>query len=83
MEGHAFGEAVGEIECFIEGVRKKMEPGFVAGMDAVYVIGPIDQHAAPDHDEKDRKIDPVHPTDGEGMFANDLFHVVKVAAAAA
>lgn len=78
MEGHAFGEAIGEIECFVKGVRKKMEPGFIAGMDPVDVIGPIDQHAAPDHDKKHREVDPVHPSDGEGMFGNDFFHVMPL-----
>ncbi|HTW45974.1 MAG TPA: hypothetical protein VMD58_10550 [Acidobacteriaceae bacterium] len=30
---------------------------------------PIDQQTAPDHDEKDWEIDPVHPPDREPVFA--------------
>ena len=56
-----------------------MEKDIVAQMDFKDIVGPIDQQPAPDHDENDRKIDPVHPADGEWMFGDDFFHGLKLA----
>ena len=74
MEGHAFGQPVGDAEILIEGFGEELEDDLPAELDLVHIVRPIDQQAAPDHDRQHGKIDPVIPADGEGMLMDDLFH---------
>ena len=70
VEGHPFGEPPGEVEAFVEGVGKKAEQDGIAEVDLEDVVGPIDEHPAPDHDEEYREVDPMHPADGQGVLGD-------------
>jgi hypothetical protein len=70
MKGHAFGQSGAEVECFVKGIWEKGEDNGVAEVDLVYIVCPVDEHSAPDHDEQDREVDPMHPADGQGMLGN-------------
>ena len=41
--------------------------------DAVDGVCPVNKNTAPDHQEKDREIDPVEPSNGEQMFFFEFF----------
>ena len=76
MKGHSFGEAVGDVQRFVKRCGEEGKQDVVSQVDLVDIVGPIDQHAAPDHHGQDREVDPVHPADGEGMFGDNFFHVI-------
>jgi hypothetical protein len=61
MHGHAEGELVIEVEGGIERVGEEVEEGELTQTDAVDVVGPVDQDAAPDHDGEEGEVDPVGP----------------------
>jgi hypothetical protein len=65
------------MQCVIKGIGKKFEQRCIAKTNFIYVIGPIDQEAAPDHDHQYRKIDPVKPSNSERMFRYNFFHEVE------
>ena len=73
MKTHAFCKPVWYVECFVKRVIKEFQEGLIAKTDPVDIICPIDEEPAPDHDGKHWKIDPVKPTDGEGVFFDDGF----------
>src|SRR6185436_18143896 len=53
---HTFREAVADVEEIVEPFRKEMEEGEAADSDAIYIVGPVDQHSAPDHQGQHREI---------------------------
>ena len=73
MQLQALGEAERDAEKVVEPRREKFEQLVITDPDRVDRIGPIDQHPAPNHQSKERKIDPMQPTDGERMFLFELF----------
>jgi hypothetical protein len=75
MKGHAFGQPAGDIELFVKGLREKGEQDIMTQADLVYIVGPVNQQPAPDHDGEDREVDPVHPADVEGMFEDYFLHI--------
>jgi hypothetical protein len=75
MKSHAFGQSFGEMERPIKAFREKAVKNIVAHPDLIDIVGPIDQHPAPDHGKEHREVDPVHPADSQGMLWDDFFHV--------
>lgn len=53
MHPHAFSETVMEMEGLVEPVGKEAR---------IKVIGPVNQGAAPDHQEQERKVEPMSPS---------------------
>lgn len=73
MQAHAFGQPEGNVKGLVERIGEKFEQGFIAPAQPVHIIGPVNQHTAPDHNTQHREIDPVKPADGEGMLLDDFF----------
>ena len=73
MPVHAFGKVVGDVQRFINPVREEMKERSFSNLYFVYVIGPVNQQATPDHTGQNGKIEPVKPPDGQGMLNNNLF----------
>lgn len=74
MKGHAFGEPMRDVERTIKRFGEKLKIRSAADPYFIYVIGPINEQAAPYHDTQQRKIDPMEPADGEGMLIDYFFH---------
>src|SRR5260370_30386894 len=57
------------------GAGKKMKQRKTADPDAIYIVGPVDQQPAPDHDGEQREVDPMQPAYCGRMFRLQPFHV--------
>ena len=42
------------------------------------MVGPVNLHTTPDHDEQHREVDPVKPANRQRVFMNNAFHEEKV-----
>src|SRR5580704_15768196 len=71
---HALREPEPQIQSTVEPVWKEMEPGDVAPIHPIDVVGPVDEKSAPDHSGQQRGIDPVKPPHRARMFCFELFH---------
>ena len=77
MKGHAFGQSGSKMQSCIKILWKKLDQFNPRNPDPVYIIGPVDQQSAPDHNRQHRKVDPVKPADGQRMFFLESFtHVL-------
>ena len=74
MKRHAFGEPLRNIKVCIKRIWKEMKKCMAKQSDSIFIVGPIDEHAAPYHYNKNRKIDPMRPADGERMFFINGFY---------
>jgi hypothetical protein len=72
------GDVVGCVDPLPEPFRKEAEECDLSYTDAINRVRmpisivrviPIDEEPAPDHDEKNREIDPMHPSDRKWMLA--------------
>src|SRR5580693_6210175 len=72
MPGHALREALVEMERAIETVGEEVKQRGVSPAEFINIVGPIDEHPAPDHDGQHGEIDPVKPADGGGMLGLEL-----------
>ena len=64
MKLKPLGQAKWNAEKIVETLWEKMEQLIAENPDAVNCVGPIDQHAAPDHNGKQREVDPMQPPYG-------------------
>src|SRR5882757_9031968 len=77
MERHSFSQALWYMEQIIVPVGKEANVGMPEKGDAVFIICPVDQHSAPDHNGQDREIYPVCPSHCQRMFFFNDFHSQK------
>ena len=78
MERHSFSQALWYVEQVIVPVRKEVNIGMPEKGDAIFIICPVDQHPAPDHNRQDGKIYPVCPSHYQRMFFFNDFHLVGI-----
>src|SRR5688572_16541340 len=75
VPGHPFGELALKPECRVKPIRKELEEREISPADSIYVVGPVDQEAAPDHQAEERHVDPVEPANRAGMLEFQALHV--------
>src|SRR5262249_35256471 len=78
---HADRQTLLEIQGAVETVGEEVEQRGVADANCVFVVGPIDQKSAPNHDGQERDVEPVHPADGPWVFRRQTVHDSSLAAA--
>ena len=63
-----------QVEGLVEPVGEEVEQRQAAQAHAVHIVGPVNQHAAPDHERQHRNIDPVKPPDRPWMLLLQALH---------
>jgi len=74
MKCHPLRKLVRKVECLVNRIREEFKNGSVAPPKPVNIICPVNKQATPDHNEQDRKVKPVKPSNCKRMFFDDLLH---------
>jgi hypothetical protein len=69
MQRHAVGQPMIHVQGSVHPSRKEMKRA-----DVVDIVRPIDQKATPDHEEQQRKVDPMKPADGDEVLKPKCLH---------
>ena len=75
MISHAFAKPEFYIKYIIKGFWEKFQNSSISKTNPVNIIGPVNKQTAPYHNDENRKINPVVPSNDKRMFINNLFHV--------
>lgn len=78
MKGHALRKPEGNIQRFVKPGRKKSKKSVTRNGKSIHIIGPVNQHARPDHDHQHREVYPMRPPDGKRMFFFNCLHFSRM-----